>query len=251
MHTLSPTDREMVQALKAFKHRHGHCRVPTAYAENPRLGRWVASRRYRRKVGDLAPELIAALDALGFVWRPNEADWNRMYTALKAFKQHYGHCNVPEHLDENPQLANWVQSQRHRRRQGKLSARRILKLDALEFTWAVYRDRKRTGRAAHGDAARAPRSQDAAPPEERLYALRSGVYVQYDGNGQCPPALAAYLEQHNGRFPPYIPLPQEHTVFRLGVRHVREKHVSWPGKGPLPQDVLNYVSRSGTLPPQA
>jgi hypothetical protein len=52
---------------------------------------------------------------------------------LRACKQTYGHCNVPAHWPENPQLALWVSNQRHRRT--RLSPLQKRLLNRLGFDW--------------------------------------------------------------------------------------------------------------------
>jgi hypothetical protein len=56
-----------------YKRRHGDCNVPTNWAEDPPLGRWVSNQRARKKAldhGDQSPGMTVAraakLDALGF-----------------------------------------------------------------------------------------------------------------------------------------------------------------------------------------
>lgn len=38
------------RALKEYKEKHSDCQVPTHYADNPQLGRWVHSQRHQRRV---------------------------------------------------------------------------------------------------------------------------------------------------------------------------------------------------------
>jgi hypothetical protein len=239
----------MLRTLAAFKSKHGHCNVPTDYADDPQLGRWVAAHRYKRRVGDLPAQKVRELDKLGFIWQPSDHAWEKMFRSLKEFKSKRGHCNVPEDWPKNQSLANWVQSQRHRRRKGKLPADRVKRLDGIDFLWAIYKtDRKKPPPAE---------SAPVEPPEtvpstvaERLYAIRNGVYVQHCGRQKMPPEIEQYIAAH-GELPPYIPLPTIPTVFALGIRYVREKMVRWRGKGPLPREVLLYVQKNGTLPPRA
>jgi hypothetical protein len=55
-------------ALKQFKAREKHCRVPRGHQEGTfNLGTWVVNRRNRR--GILSVERRRQLDAIGFVWR--------------------------------------------------------------------------------------------------------------------------------------------------------------------------------------
>jgi len=67
-----------------------------------------------------------------------------------------------------------------------------------------------------------------------------------------PPKLEKYIQMHDGAFPPCIILPASPLVFRLGnadsVTTVMRK-ITWPGKGPLPEEVREYLNENGALPP--
>src|ERR1039457_3298536 len=81
----------MLRQLAAFKHRHGHCRVPTRCPENPPLGHWGAVQRHRRKIGELSSAKVRHLDHMGFTWALSDGKWARMCHALAAFKKKHGH----------------------------------------------------------------------------------------------------------------------------------------------------------------
>ena len=115
----------MFNALEAFRKEHGHCNLPVNYAPNPRLGRWVAMQRYRRRVGELGKECAARLDRLGFTWAPTDQVWGRMLRKLAEYKKKFGNCDVPSVWEPDPHLANWVANQRHRRKTGALSGDRV------------------------------------------------------------------------------------------------------------------------------
>jgi len=59
-----------------YKSQHGNCLIPTKYANDPALGRWVSTQReqYRLwKAGDERSKMTVAkermLEDIGFVWR--------------------------------------------------------------------------------------------------------------------------------------------------------------------------------------
>ena len=83
------------------------------------------------------------------------------------------------------------------------------------------------------------------PNEERLYCLRWNTYLQYGGTGSIPKELDDYIAGHDGALPPYIPLPRKPVEFDMlaGARKV-----AWPGHGPLPPVILEYVKEHGALP---
>jgi len=101
--------------------------VPQCYDKDPRLGRWVHYQRveywiyqqtgkfygksnevdYRKHNkqlmlvvapanGKITPDRIRRLEAIGFEWDPQRAQWNIMLKKLTAFKDETGHCKVPK-----------------------------------------------------------------------------------------------------------------------------------------------------------
>ncbi len=62
------TWEDRLAEVAAFKTSHGHSDIPTVFAENPKLGRFVNAMRTQRNRGALSTERIAKLDAIGFAW---------------------------------------------------------------------------------------------------------------------------------------------------------------------------------------
>eukprot|EP00873_Tetraselmis_striata_P046252 jgi/Tetstr1/466516/TSEL_011023.t1 len=127
----------MYEQLAAFKKQEGHCRVPTVYASNPELGRWVRTQRAAKKKGELNVKRVALLEELGFVWDPYEADWQDMYAQLVAQQRQEGHCRVPRRSATNPKLGRWVMTQRAAKKKGELSEERVALLEELGFEWRL------------------------------------------------------------------------------------------------------------------
>lgn len=128
------------QALADFKTRRGHCNVTRADTEDEQLRAWLDSARQDRKGGRLSDERIAQLDALGVVWDPQEAQWERMCQALAIFKAREGHCDVSLGDPENGRLAMWLQNRRQDRKRGRLSGEHVAQLEALGVEWDDRRD---------------------------------------------------------------------------------------------------------------
>ena len=63
-----------------------------------------------------------------------DKNWERMYTALAAFKKRHGHCAVQTDSKDQEQLGRWVASQRHRKR---INSLRQWQLDKLGFAWSA------------------------------------------------------------------------------------------------------------------
>ena len=237
----------MFRQLAAFRKKHGHCNVPANCTENLPLGRWVAQQRYKKNVNCLPDVRVEALDSLGFIWSVSGKSWDRMLQLLAEFRKKNGHSHVPTKWSKNPQLADWVQRQRLQKRTGRLSAEREARLTSLGFVWAVYKAE------LGSDAVEVVPERKAAalpprPPDERLYHLGNGRYVQYSGKGKPPPELEEYSARHKRELPPYFSLSAGHTVFRL-VDLPKLPRIRWNGKSALPKQVLEYVIRNGVLPP--
>jgi hypothetical protein len=246
---------KMYAALTAFCRTTGHCDVPTNYAPNPALGRWVAVQRFRRKKGLLTEEQIALLDRLGFIWSPGEHSWEQCFRELAAFREQHGHCRVPVQDPRYRRLCAWIANQRHRKKIGKLSPERIARLDSLGFRWNIYGVKSRRRPSADVSATESETISKARRRahvvEHRLYQLGPEHYVQYDGQGPMPPELTQHLKKHDGEYPPFLLLPNEPVRFVLAINGFgRERIVRWNGKGPLPEDVMDYVRENGCLPPR-
>ena len=69
-----PWDGKYRELLK-YKEEHGDCLVPTKYAENPSLGRWVSTQRAQYKLlqegnkSSMTELRLRRLEEIGFVWR--------------------------------------------------------------------------------------------------------------------------------------------------------------------------------------
>jgi DNA-binding CsgD family transcriptional regulator len=122
-------------ALAAYQRAHGHCLVPISPKERSDLKSWVSWQRVLRRKGKLSEDRVRRLDKLGFVWNPSEDQWERMLAALLEYQKVHGNCNVPFDWSENPQLGNWVVTQRNYHRKGLLRPERRERLAAIGFRW--------------------------------------------------------------------------------------------------------------------
>lgn len=125
--------------LVEYKTQFGHCDVPTRYADNPQLGKWVVAQRSRRL--KLSQDRINRLDATGFRWSPKKDNWEECFGQLLLYKENYnGDTNVPWDYQTYPRLSWWVRNQRTSYREGKLEQARIDRLNEIGFCWrVVYR----------------------------------------------------------------------------------------------------------------
>ena len=83
---------------------------------------------------------------------------------------------------------------------------------------------------------------------ERLFFVAAGAYVQYEGDGDYPPQVQAWMDSNGGDLPPFMPLPSRPVEFHVDEEWGGRYAIPWPGHGPLPEPVLNYVGENGTLP---
>jgi uncharacterized protein (DUF2384 family) len=117
--------------------------VPSSYyLDGYNLGGWVSSQRRgwrRRKTGGKKPlseERIEKLQALGFVWDPNEQEWEKGYAALRKYYIKYNDCDVNINYTVNKfQLGKWLNRQRQSYKKKKLSNVRITRLETLGVVW--------------------------------------------------------------------------------------------------------------------
>ena len=175
-----------------------------------------------------------------------------MFQRLVKYKKKHGHCDVPSSCPSEPDLANWVANQRHRKKMGSLAVDRVRKLEEADFVWSVY-GKQQSAKVPELKRKQAPVqvAAVAVTPEERLYQI-SGAYIQYNGTGDLPPRLAKYIQLHDGEYPSCIILPRLPLVFRLGGSEsagIPPLKVKWSGAGRLPEDVLEYLNENGALPP--
>ena len=125
-------------ALALYRDELGHAAPEQAYvtADGFLLGAWCARRRQDLKSGRLDPELMVALDALGFVWEPHQAGHQKALDALTAYQQEHGHGPPEDHVTKDGfRLGTWINASRQNFRNGKLDPELMVALDALGFVW--------------------------------------------------------------------------------------------------------------------
>ena len=137
-----PLDEDWQRGLDAasrYAAIQGDLRVPTAFVTDDgfRLGAWINRRRVNRRQGQLSPEQIAQLEALGMVWEPLREDWERGLTAARAYRNTHGNLLVRQKFvtDDGFRLGAWINRLRTKRTNGGLATERIAELDALGMVW--------------------------------------------------------------------------------------------------------------------
>jgi superfamily II DNA or RNA helicase len=129
---------EMLERLRQFKTKHGHCRVGLEAEDTEDLQRWIYVQRHLLTIGKLPRERKALLDEIGYRWSGEavvDLKWREMYELLRAYHTEHGHADVPNRSKTHLKLASWVSNQRARRKENLVSAEQIQLLDELGFTW--------------------------------------------------------------------------------------------------------------------
>jgi hypothetical protein len=132
-HQLDHSWEGMLAALAKYKEAYGNLKVSPK--ENPALSRWMDRQRQARRRGKLSRERTSQLKKLGFVWDALADRWEERFVELAAYKRAHGDCAIPTAWVENPALAKWVVNQRVLWKRGKLSLKRISRLNSIGFQW--------------------------------------------------------------------------------------------------------------------
>ena len=155
----------MFQRLVEYKEKHGNCLVPNRYSKDPQLGNWVSTQRRqfkalqegRAEATSMTKARAAKLDSIGFKWStqdPRHIPWSARYQELVAFREKYGHAQVPIGWEDNVQLSNWVSTQRQeykllqKGKSSRLTNDRIDLLNKVDFVWEAQRGGPRRKRKA-------------------------------------------------------------------------------------------------------
>jgi hypothetical protein len=137
---------DMYTKLRAYYDKHGHCQIPISYQEDPVLGKWVRNQRMLETNGTLNDDRFERLNALEFVWSPNQMRWNMMVNHLKEFTRVHGRVSVPDKYitADGAQLGWWARTQKSARngtsKNNHLTPQRIAQLDAAGFVWGSALD---------------------------------------------------------------------------------------------------------------
>lgn len=121
---------EGFKKLLDYKAEHGNVDVPKH--PNTKIGTWVSVQRKAKSRGEISEERLQQLNEIGFVWDAHESRWDERFRELCAYKDTHGHLNIPT---SSTGLGSWVHIQRRAKRNGKLPAEKIRRLDEVGFAW--------------------------------------------------------------------------------------------------------------------
>jgi hypothetical protein len=96
---------------------------------------------------NISRDRIERLEEIGFQWQGVDYDeaFDKRCCMLIAFKEEFGHCNVPFRYAKNPSLGSWCSSmrgtynniQKGMKTNLKLPQDRIERLEEIGFQWQV------------------------------------------------------------------------------------------------------------------
>eukprot|EP00873_Tetraselmis_striata_P006161 jgi/Tetstr1/426425/TSEL_016733.t1 len=82
---------------------------------------WIRLQRYLRCLALLPAERAALFAQVDIdLAEPGSSSWEANFKDLLAFRQEYGHCEVPSRWERNPFLPVWLRLQLQRMREGEL-----------------------------------------------------------------------------------------------------------------------------------
>lgn len=151
--------RRYFMELQKYRDERGDTSAPNTIE----LGMWASMQRMKYMSRTLQPELVEALTNIGFQWEDFQADWNRMYSNLTAYKIQYGDCFVPlpeldpekDEDNEYAELLLWSHRQRleyelyaqkgttaaaRAQPHSTLSSKEVSLMDSLGFNWKTEID---------------------------------------------------------------------------------------------------------------
>ena len=140
-------------AAAQYYHKHGDLNVPSGYVDENgiKLYQWLISMRmaYRRvRDGDahessFPKDKISLLESIGMDWRTwPEVQWDKAYDAAKLYSKAHGNLEVPLRYktESGFRLGIWINEQRKKHLQGKLSREQISRLNRLDMVWDKSRN---------------------------------------------------------------------------------------------------------------
>ncbi|MFL6072473.1 MAG: Helicase associated domain protein [Mycobacteriales bacterium] len=132
---------DCLAAATEYYQTHGHLKMKPGGHKTPGgrdLGTWIFEQRTRHQAGRLTPSQIAALEAIGMIWRPAA-----YFDAARAYVERHGPLPTgrpgeaePSGLDFRP----WLEAQRAKAARGRLAPDRIAALNDLDPNWCQDTD---------------------------------------------------------------------------------------------------------------
>ena len=125
-----------------YRNEHGDLLVPRKYvtSSGKKLGQWINRARQAYKNGDLSPDKIEKLNAIGMVWDASinkEETWNKWYQLAVEYRNEHGDLLVPQDYKtkSGENLGKWISKQRSIYKKGNLLPDQIERLNAIGMVW--------------------------------------------------------------------------------------------------------------------
>jgi hypothetical protein len=128
---------EVYKRLVAYQQSSNTTLVPKDYEPDPQLGEWVQKQRKLHNAQKLSQSRIDRLNDIGFVWEPQDVQWQELFGRLKKYGDIHGNTVVPGNYPSDQELANWVATQRKLHKRKALSEERVALLNSIEFLWTL------------------------------------------------------------------------------------------------------------------
>ncbi len=133
---------EKYRLAKRYYEEHGDLIIKVKYIapDGTHLGTWISTQRTHYNDGTLTDEQIELLEKIGMVWNRDDSRWESSYSYAVRYVESGGDINAlpEEYLIDDFNLTRWIRAQRDRKKQGKMSADRVKKLEKLGLRWEVY-----------------------------------------------------------------------------------------------------------------
>jgi superfamily II DNA or RNA helicase len=168
-----------------------------------KIGWWLVAQRTAYKEKLLKSDEIKRLGLLGMVWSINDQRWDRLYGELLAFKNEFGHVDVPigskaKEYKKWRKLANWLNEQRALFKEESLPAERAERLTRI----GVSLNRKRDDKWIRGVSAYRKYVEDTGNVNPNRSVVVNGVrlgvlltdYRVRNAEGTLSPERVAELE---------------------------------------------------------
>ena len=134
------------ELAKEYRNEHDDLLVPYKYKtpSGENLGWWINTTRIAYKKGNLSPDQIGRLNAIGMVWSAQENKWNKMYKLAVEYRNEYGDLLVPfdYKTKSGENLGQWISECRKDYKKGNLSPDKIEKLNAIGMVWDASINKK-------------------------------------------------------------------------------------------------------------
>lgn len=176
-HGVSARWHALFEQLRAWRLQHRTCSVPKSQG---RLGRWVARQRELYKRSEMQPARRDALDKLGIVWDPSQAQWMLRFGQLQAYLKANGSVCVPTN---DRILGAWMAKQRKLHGKNRLRPDRYNLLVELGVVFKPAMGKKRNRDAAEAAATCSPVTLSSLARQPTLATAPSAPLMAHDSTG--------------------------------------------------------------------